>query len=283
MADTECHAQITDKDAGRIQHAGMLISCPHCQAQYEIEIACNDTVLLCHRCGIEFPIADQVGNPDKQEDGTVQKSSSTGTTDPAVSEEVEKPEQEETIIPKDAGIKIEEQIDITPPQRKKMRIWPWLMIMLMLIFSAGFWLQKEAWLDNRWFRSTAINLGFPMPLRDKDWLVIPDSIQAEWITRDDTSKALLIRGRVKNLLTSELPAPTIEVTFFSDSHPDQKLGSRRLTITLQPGKLSIRRVPYAAPEADTIPVTPEGERKFVFLIESLPENSGDFILTARVQ
>ncbi len=118
-----------------------------------------------------------------------------------------------------------------------------------------------------------------MQQRDKDWRVIPDSIQAEWITRDEASKALLIRGRVKNLLTSELPAPTIEVTFFSDTHPDKKLGTQRLKITLQPGEQSILHVPYTAPELDTIPIAPEGEREFVFLIESPPENSGDFTLT----
>jgi hypothetical protein len=186
-------------------------------------------------------------------------------------------------MPENSGTKMERYTDITPPQRKKVRIWPWLMIMLALIFSTGFWLQKDAWLDNRWFRSTAINLGFSMQLRDKDWRVIPDSIQAEWVTRDDSSKALLIRGRVKNLLTSELPAPIIEVTFFSDLHPDQKLDSQRLIITLQPDKRSIRRVPYIIPAANTIPIMPESERKFVFLIESVPENTGDFTLAARVQ
>jgi hypothetical protein len=197
--------------------------------------------------------------------------------------EARTPALEKVCIPEDSCVKTENQAETTLPRRKKAHIWPWLMVMLTLIFAAGFWLQKDAWLDNRWFRSTAINLGVTMQQRDKDWRVIPDSIQAEWITRDDASKALLIRGRVKNLLTSELPAPTIEVTFFSDTHPDKKLGSQRLKITLQPGKQSILRVPYTAPELDTIPIAPEGEREFVFLIESPPENSGDFTLTARIQ
>jgi hypothetical protein len=261
----------------------MLISCPHCRINYEVETVSGNTVLLCHRCGIEFSVADQLDNLNEQKDGKIQKNSSTGTAGPAVPKETEMHGQEEACVPGGSGAEIEEYADITPPQQKKVRIWPWLMVMLTLISSAGFWLQKDAWLDNRWFRSTAINLGFSMQLRDKDWLVIPGSVQAEWITRDDSSRALLIRGRVKNLLTSEMPVPVIEVTFFSDLHPDQKLGSRRLIITLRPDELSIRHVPYIAPEADTISVMPESEREFVFLIESVPENTSDFALAARVQ
>jgi len=272
------YSQITDKATDRIQHAAMLISCPHCQAKYEIETTCDDTVLLCHRCGIEFAVADQADNPNEQEIEKLQDSNSGDCADQRVAEEAET-----SGMPEVSDTDSEKWPDIAPPKRKRVRIWPWLMIMLTLIFSAGFWLQKDAWLDNRWFRSTAINLGFSMQLRDKDWRVIPDSIDAEWIRRDDASQALLIRGRVKNLLTSELPAPVIEVIFFSDLHPDQKLGSQRLIITVQPDKPSIQRVPYTAPEPNTLPVMPEGERKFVFLIESVPEHTGDFTLTARVR
>lgn len=262
---------IADKEAGRIQHAAMHISCPHCLARHEVEAACGKTSLLCHRCGLKFPVPDQTGTLDEQETRLDDRHG------PAVPEDND--------ISGQAGSHIAattESAGINLPRRKKARIWPWLMIMLILIFSAGFWLQKDAWLDNRWFRSTAINLGCPLPLRDKDWRILPDSIQAKWITREDDSKALLIRGRVKNLLTSALPAPGIKITFFSDINPDQQLGSQRLPITLQPGKQSLLRVPYTAPEPDKVPVTPNGEREFVFLIESPPENTGDFILTARV-
>jgi hypothetical protein len=255
----------------------MHISCPHCLAKHEIEAACGNTSLLCHRCGIKFPVPDRISKPDEQE------SSPVDTYDPIVPEDIETSGQTGNDTPEDVAETAKEAADISSPHRKKARIWPWLMIMLTLIFSAGYWLQKDAWLDNRWFRSTAINLGYPLPLRDKDWRVLPDSIQAEWITRDDDSKALLIKGRVKNLLTSALPVPAIEITFFSDINPGEQLGSQRLTITLQPGKRSLSRSPYTAPELDKIPVTPNGEREFVLLIESPPENTGDFTLTARVQ
>jgi len=255
----------------------MHISCPHCLAKHEIETADGNTSLLCCRCGIKFPIPDRICKSDKQEPSPAE------TYDPIVPEDIEMSEQTDRHIDEDVAATTEKSAGISSPRRKKARIWPWLMIMLMLIFSTGYWLQKDAWLDNRWFRSTAINLGCPLQQRDKDWRVLPDSIQAEWITRDDDSRALLIRGRVKNLLTCELPAPAIEITFFSDLNPDQQLGSQRLAITLQPGEQSLLRVPYTAPKLDTIPVTPNGEREFIFLIESPPENTGDFILTARVQ
>ncbi len=253
----------------------MLVLCPHCHANYEIETASENTVLLCNRCGVEFSIADQTDSQKERQGGEIKKQISDNSSDPAIPAATE--------ISEDSCVETKYPTEATLPIRKKVRIWPWLMVMLTLIFSAGFWLQKDIWLDNRWFRSTAINLGLPMSLRDKDWRIIPDSVHAEWITRDDASTALMIRGRAKNLLTSEQPAPIIEVTFYSDLHPDQKLETRHLNITLQPGKQSVLRVPYTVPELDTIPVTPEGERKFTFLIESVPENTGDFTLTARIQ
>lgn len=261
----------------------MLVFCPHCHANYEVETAGDDTVLICNRCGVEFSIADQAGSPNEQTPGGIRENDSNKTSDTVISVEAGIPDLEETCMPEDSGLKTENQDKDVQPGRRKVRIWPWLMVMLALIFSAGFWLQKDAWLDNRWLRSTAMNLGINLQQRDKDWRVIPVSIQAEWVIRDDASQALLIKGRVKNLLTSELPAPGIEVTFYSDLHPDKKLASQLLNITLQPGKQSLLRVPYTAPKPDAIPVTPEGERKFTFLIESPPENSGDFTLTARVQ
>lgn len=265
----------------------MFICCPHCQENHEVETACDDSVLVCHRCGVEFSVSDQIETQTEQKQDETPESSPNNNDEPIepiIAQHERIPDQQKTFAAEQTETEeAEEAIIITPPRRKEARIWPWLMIMLTLIISAGFWLQKDAWLDNRWLRSTAINLGYPMPLRDKDWRILPESVQAEWITRDDASTALLIRGRIKNLLTSELPAPGIEITFFSESHPDQKLGSRKLMFTLHPSKLAIRHVPYSRPKADRVPIMPEGEREFVFLIESPPENTGDFTLAVQIQ
>ena len=237
----------------------MYLSCPQCLTGYDIEGPLTDTTLVCHRCGIEFSVSAQPHNPPPEE-----------TAGNEV--EAEKPESES---------QDEELTEMIPPKRKKVRIWTWLIAVLILVSSGGFWLQQELWLDNRWVRSTAINFGITIPLRDKDWDIDTQSVRTEWFTREDGSRVLVIRGRVKNLLSSELPPPAIEITYFSREQPDKTITSKRFPITLPPSNSVIGRLPYSSPVYDQVPIAPLGEREFVFVIESLPNGTGDFSLIAR--
>lgn len=167
------------------------------------------------------------------------------------------------------------------PERKPVRLLPWLMVMLSLIAAAGFWLQYDAWMDNRWFRSTAINLGINLQMRDKDWQILPGSIRPSWITRTDGSKALLINGEIQNLLSSDMPAPNIELTFFSNIAPDQILKSQLLAFTHPPSEQVMLQSPYQTPNRDNKPIPALGKRKFLFLIDALPQGIGDFSLTVK--
>lgn len=225
----------------------MYLSCPQCLTGYEIEGTPAHTTVVCHHCGVEFSIST---------------------------------ESTQSIEPKEPTANDDDAPAMAPPQRKNVRIWTWLIAVLILASAGGFWLQKEQWLDNRWFRSTAINFGAPIPLRDKDWRIDTDSVRVEWVTREGGSKVLVIRGRVKNLLSSELPPPAIEIKFFSRTQLNKEIANRRLTITLPPSRTAIGHLPYTPPAVDEIPVAPLGEREFVFVIESLPEEAGDFALSA---
>lgn len=235
----------------------MHLSCPQCQTSYEVENTSDNTSVVCHRCGYEFAISFRQEGPSSAR--PVETAGGTGRREP------------------------EEGAGLVPPRRKKARLWTWLVVMLLLIGSGGFWQQRDMWLDNRWVRSTAINLGVPVTLRDRDWSIEPESVQAEWVSREDGSRVLVIRGRVKNLLSSELPLPLVEISFFSLARPDRSIAGKRQQITLQPARSAIRQVPYATPLPDTTPVAPLGARDFVLVIESLPEDTGDFTLTARIR
>ncbi len=266
----------------------MRIACPHCQATYEIDAMLTDAVFICHRCGnefnahnedhtnIELPVEDQLPLFGEQKSPATQASPPpTETPRKAV------PENEAFDGIDTVNYQPPLSAEPLPPRPYGKRIWPWLVSVLLVTIITGFWLQKDNWLDNRWFRSTATNLGLPMEQRDKDWRVIPESVHAQWIIRDDQSRALLIEGRVENLLASELPAPKIEVVFFATAQPDQILLSRLHEITLPPTMTSVRHAPFSPPDRDIIPLAPLGQRGFILLLESLPENTGDFALTAR--
>jgi len=215
----------------------MHLECPHCQARYDITGDVGDALFVCHQCGQEF-------TPPQ--------------TDPCDSADV---------IPVEA-----EQA----PLRKTAHIWPWLLTMLVVLASVGFWVQKDAWLDNRWLRSRLINIGFDMPLRAKDWRITPASVQPEWITRSGGSKVLLVRGDLKNLLSSAMALPRIQVIFFSKTEPDKQIGASVLEIRQTP---SGQQQSYTAALRDGMPVQALAHRRFMIIAQSVPENTGDFMLT----
>jgi len=165
------------------------------------------------------------------------------------------------------------------PVRKTAHIWPWFMAVALLVVGGGFWLQKDAWLDNRWFRSTLTNIGFDMPLRAKDWRIASESVHSVWITRNDDSRVLLIRGNIKNLLTSDMLLPNIEIVFFSKTEPDKQIAISSFEIDLPPSDKLVHQVPYSRPDRDNMPVRALGSRAFTILVEPVPEVTGDFTLT----
>lgn len=256
----------------------------------------ESAVFICHRCGSEFGFGTGQDAADNAPPQTAeeqlplfQSESSTDVAgdrieqglqvkseEPAAAAAAEIPETAPPpeVIPQEeyAGS------ELLPPQTAA-RIWPWLAAMLILIGGAGFWVKHEVWLDNAWFRSLLINIHLPLEVRNKDWYIIPGSIQAQWIKRSDGSQALFIEGRIENLLYSELSLPQIEIQFYSKLDPEKPVTARRLAITQPPTIEVIRRAPFKTPPADTVPVAARGQRGFVLLLESLPENTGDFTLT----
>ncbi len=169
------------------------------------------------------------------------------------------------------------------PERKPVRLLPWFMLLLALITAAGFLLQRDAWMDNRWLRSTIINLGVHLPQRDKDWRILANSVHPSWFTRSDGSKVLLIKGEVENMLSSPMLPPNIEVSFFSNKAPGQAIGIQRLNFTYPPSELVMLRTPYQTPNINNAPIPALGKRKFVFLLDSLPQSTADFTLVVKTQ
>jgi len=229
-------ACVTDKTQGSPHNTAMQITCPHCQASYELETDISETALLCQRCGHEF--AKQTAA---------------------------------------------EQVSCAPafPERPHSHILPWLMIILTILAATGFGLQYDAWMDKRWLRSSIINLGIPLPLRDKDWMIVSDSIQPTWITRPDGNTLFMIKGQVKNLLSSSILPPHIEIVFFDKTNPDQRIASQLLDFTKPPPEQAMQQAGDLTPEIDNKTIAGLATRQFTLLITSLPPHSGDFSLTAR--
>ncbi len=346
----------------------MHISCPHCNAAYEVGPLIKNAILVCHRCHAEFNMGEEA---EKQQQENIENKSSlplfehssaqkkakqkrsdkTGSnTSNAIKKDNDRDSEGISVMPvpaflegeyrfsrpekdgssdrlitqpekraarpkpkqehaKKADIPLEklrkkETVPVTeatadteadtnadsiakelttPPARKRVTIWPWLVFILLLIGGTGFWYKKDAWLDHPWLRSVFINMHLPVEVRNKDWLIIPDSVQGQWLKRDNNSQVLVIQGRIENRLYCELPPPQILIRFFDDSGIDESLGEKLLTITEPPLIEQIKRAPFVIPPEDKIPVEAQGQRGFILVVESLPERTSDFTLTPSVQ
>jgi len=303
----------------------MNLTCPQCQALYDITRDVSDAVFVCHQCGQEFSSQAQAASERQPELDLAQpcmtlqwQSVSRGFAAPpwqdvdifapsADSEEMAafKPvadascDDAEAVagsqpqaVSSDHGNTMPVEAEPAPieseakpvetelaPVRKTAHIWPWLLTMLMLLAGAGFWVQKDAWLDNRRVRSTLMNIGIDMPLRAKDWRIAPASVSPEWLSRDDGGRMLRIRGNIKNLLGSDSPLPRINLIFFSKTEPDNQIASTMLEMILTPSDKQLAQAPYNVPARDTMPVPALGNRTFTIIAESVPEKTGDFTLT----
>jgi len=168
-----------------------------------------------------------------------------------------------------------------PPPRGKLRIMPWLTGVVLLIAGTGFWVNYDAWMENIWLRSVLINSGMGLEVRDKDWHINPDSVEALWLERRDKKTVLVITGEINNLLQSELQPPKIHFTLYARDNPDEEVLQRDLIITRPPLMQTIRQAPYMPPPRDTTPIAALDKRGFVLVLEDMPQNAGNFTLWPR--
>jgi len=347
----------------------MHISCPHCNAAYNVGPAIKNAVLVCHRCHTEFnmgdearkqqeerdsaanapslplfdhlsaeqqPIADEddsgseVSDSETMHKTTESESTSSipipgflagkheyakevkefiepishsdekadvaeempegniadeeiGNTESIDLQELNEEPRDETATnndpePTDKALAISETVEPTPPARKEISIWPWLVVILLIISGTGFWYKQDVWLDHPWVRSVLINLHLPVSVRDKDWVIVPESVQGNWLKRDDGTQVLIIQGRIENLLYCELSPPKILVKFFDESGITDSLEERIMPITEPPSMEKVKHAPFVTPALDRVAVEAQGQRGFFIVLESLPEQAADFTL-----
>ena len=262
----------------------MFISCPSCQNKQDIDPDVEPTNLLCSQCDSDISIQTEETEHADQKPLWIHGSNLFASppflrkTDNSENEENEP--SDPPLFPTDK--QIDEPLELAAPIRERVHLWPWFFSALLTLTAVSIWTQKEVWLDNRWMRSTLSNLALPLENREKDWLILPQSVRTEWITRDDNSRAMVVSGYIKNLLASSMLYPDIEITFFSNLQPDLTLGKRVLPLTGKPDFKAISQSPYVAPE--TLKMAKESsETEFVMVIESVPDGTGDFTLTVTLQ
>ncbi len=348
----------------------MHISCPHCDAAYEVGPLIKNAILVCHRCHTEFniddahskqqsaaetdsmemplPLFEHTGTRKKDGEKKGERSSKQASkkikkdehhthaskspipvflekdqytdisqdkkmsakpdlanannnahsVDSVETTETDNIEQHDpkaafkaseentrhkTAKEADTKVSPKELEKVFPPARKNVVIWPWLIVILLTISGAGFWYKQDVWLDHPWLRSVLINMHLPVEVRDKDWLIIPGSVQGHWLKRDDGSQVFTIQGRIENRLYCELPPPQILIQFFDNTGLTESLEEKIFSITEPPSMAQIKHAPFVIPKPDLLPIEAQGQRGFFLVLESLPERTADFTLTPSVK
>jgi len=259
----------------------MQIACPECQKTYEIDDWVELENIVCSQCGCELsPEAVEVTAAEQIQSWLYKEHAFARAPLLSAEKKCNKEDQNPETPLQTEETEGTAQAELHAPTRRTVHIWPWFFAILLLITSAGIWIQKDAWLDNRWMRSTLINLSLPLENREKDWLIIPESVRIEWVKRHDDSRLMLITGSIKNLLASRMDYPEIRIDFFSNQQPDLKLVSQRLAITEKPDSKTISQSPFVKP-ARLKRAAAHSTTEFVLLIESMPEGVGDFTLSPK--
>jgi len=221
----------------------MLVICSHCQRCYSFPEDCAEAEFACSRCHQPLRIAH----------------SHAAFTDHA------------------------HAVPLQPMQRSDVHLWRWFMLILLLVACAGFLLQRDAWMDNRWFRSSLMRVGIDLPARSKDWRIEPESIKPQWITREDGSRILLIHGSIENLLAIDMPLPRLMVTFFSAGQPDRALSTSVAHFIRLPQQDHLHGSGLLNPALDLSTVPANSRHAFVILMQHIPEKTADFTLLPTMQ
>ncbi|PIQ33846.1 MAG: hypothetical protein COW62_04205 [Zetaproteobacteria bacterium CG17_big_fil_post_rev_8_21_14_2_50_50_13] len=294
----------------------MIVTCPTCAARYRFSAVIRNAVLVCHHCGTEFDLSDQDSSAKKndapqrphanqslpfdrkpeQVDATVSPPKKVITpkknaTLPTPKEKVEAKAKTSPPPPIIPATSVEPELPEILPLRKKARIWPWAIFVLLLIGAVGIWNNQSLWRQHAWVRAAEIEAqqlwhqwtGSTMRDVQTDglWEIKHASMHIEWIERLDGSKVLVISGTLKNMLPIRMPPPTLRVGYTDESGANPLPVDLTLAMTEPPAMLTIQRTPFISPPVDTTPIRAQGQRDFLLVLEAVPEHAAHLVVTTQ--
>ncbi len=231
----------------------MRIVCPECHAAYQVGAIIKNAILVCHRCNTEF---DTYGNKIAEGNKTAG---------------VFKKQEEHAPT---FGVKDLIQAGMGG---KKEYIWLWMILILSALIFTGIAVQWEHWKFNSIARAVSIETNQDAPILDRDWKIIANTVQSQWLKRKDGSLALVIEGQVQNLVGTALPPPEIKITFVTQIGQNIEMVS---PITEPADLETLQKVPFMSPPVDKTPVPMLSTRGFLLLIEEAPQTTQYILLHA---
>jgi len=231
----------------------MRIVCPECHAAYQLGAIIKNAILVCHRCNTEF---DTYGHR---------------ITDDSQTAAIFKQQEEHAPT---FGIQDLAQSGMNN-QRKSILLW--MILVLTLLSMAGVAVQWQHWQWSGLARAFTLETDQTQSILDRDWHILPETVQSQWLTRDDQSTVLIVSGEVGSLVYAAMPVPDIKVTFITQTGENMEI-SQAMT---EPADMpTLSSAPFISPAIDTVPITALGKRGFLLLIEDVPMSTQHMLLHA---
>jgi len=161
------------------------------------------------------------------------------------------------------------------PQRKQVRLWPWLTVVLLIIAGFGVQYNQTTWIQHPWVRNILAQFHYPLHTQSSDWLILRNQSHRQWMIRQDGSKILILTGHIQNRLNAPQRPPQLIIHFY-EAPNTRPLQSITMPITMQPNLPQIRHAPYISPKIDHTPIPAHAKREFTLVFEHVPEQSREF-------
>jgi len=246
------HAKL-DMACNLCKYCRMRIVCPECQAAYNLGPMIKNAILVCHKCNTEF---DTYGHRITAHNPVQQVFKAQEAAAPTF------------------GL---HDLMQSGMNNSRPYIWLWMILVLLFLSAVGSAVRWEHWQLQGTIRGFSLQAEEDAPVQDRDWRILPETVSTQWLEREDHSLALLVEGRVQNMVNLALPLPEIQLLFITQTGENIE---NIQVITEPAGIATLQAVPFTSPPIDEMPVVGLGQRGFMLLVEDAPDSTVHILLHA---
>ncbi|MDX8413591.1 MAG: zinc ribbon domain-containing protein [Mariprofundales bacterium] len=235
------------------------IGCPNCGSRYRLAIADSDARerhFHCLSCDNHFATTLQSAN---RINVTPPEPSVTPASDSA-----------SAIFPNIVTTPITPQpvcAAAAPPLHAapSVRLWPWLMALLLIVAGIGGWLNQQAWLHTPLVESVH---AWWAPQRSIGWQI--SHPRPQWINRQDAPPLLAIGVELRNgVLFDRTPPPLLLTTHIRGDN--RAAESQLVTLHQQPSLTQLEQPSWQPPSADRTPISAGVRRSYTIVLNHPPK------------
>ncbi len=256
------------------EHSRATVTCPNCSSRYRLpEPPENGEVCAfhCHRCDTRFQMSwgalappDTAAAPpsEPQREETVDDNGAEPQPAPAETETGEESAPPPPIVPTMTDFADDTHATSPPPAAPTLRLWPWLLTLLLLIAALGLWINSDAWARSQLIESVR---AWWAPQRSIGWQIRRG--EPQWITREGAKPLLAIAIHLHNGVLFDRPPPPLLLTTHSDHAEDD---THLIVLHRQPTLAQLEQPNWQPPSEDHTPIPAGGGRDYLVVLDQPP-------------